>query len=87
MKYLIFSLVLLALLMGGCTQNQIAKEYGGTMTITLPKGTRLINATWKDLQLWYLVEARPDNVEPRTTQFIEDSQFGVWEGRVIFKEQ
>ena len=46
-KYLFLLIALVA--MCSCTQNQMARSYGGKMTIELPKGEKLINATWKNL--------------------------------------
>lgn len=38
----------------GCTENQKAKSFGGNAEIELPAGEKLVNATWKDDDLWYL---------------------------------
>jgi len=82
-------LVILVLLVGltSCTENERAKNFGGTMTVELPKGHTLVTATWKESELWYLTEIRPDSVKPKTYWFKEESNFGKWEGTVIFKEQ
>ncbi len=53
-KYLFLLIVLVA--MCSCTQNQMARTYGGKMTIELPKGEKLVNATWKEANLFYLTE-------------------------------
>lgn len=86
MRKLLLVLVL-ALTMVGCTQNQRAKSFGGTATITLEKGKKLEVVTWKGEELWYLVRDRRDGEEIETYEFIEDSSFGVMEGKVIIKEQ
>lgn len=31
-----------------CTENQRARQFGGTITIELPPGEKLVMATWKE---------------------------------------
>lgn len=64
-----------------CTRNT-----GGTTTINLEKGERVVEATWKDNNIWYLVEPMEDGYVPKTKIFKEKSYAGVWEGKVIFIE-
>ena len=78
-------LVTLSLMLVSCEQ-EIARNFGGTTTIKLEPNQRLIEATWKDADLWYLVEPMPADYEPQTKRFIESSNYGVWEGEVIFIE-
>lgn len=75
-----------ALMFIGCTQNQMAKRFGGTTTIKIEKGQKLVEATWKENSLWYLTEPMEDDYVPKTKVFREDSNFGVLEGKVIFEE-
>ena len=83
-KFLIASLIILSF--SSCTDNQRARSFGGSEVIELPKGHRLIEATWKETQLWYLTEPMPEGYTPTTKTFQEKSSYGVWEGTVIFKE-
>ena len=69
-----------------CTENQNAKMYGGTMTVDLPSGKKLITATWKDADLWYLIRDAKVGEAPETHELIESSNFGIMEGKIIFKE-
>lgn len=79
---LIISLVCLT----SCEQ-MITKELGGTTTITLEKGEKLVEATWKSNgNLWYLVEPMDSDYVPKTKIFKESSLYGVMEGKVIFVE-
>lgn len=80
--------LLTLLLFSSCQffDNRWAKHYGGTMTIKVKKGYKVTEATWKDDQLWYLVEPMDDDYTPKTKEFIENSEYGVLEGKVIFKE-
>jgi len=82
-------LVILVLLVGltSCTENFKAKQMGGTMTVDLPAGQKLIEVTWKEDQMWYLTRARREGEAPETFEFKEKSSMGFMEGTVIFKEQ
>ncbi len=87
MKQLIFiTSVFVIVLMTSCTSNARSKNWGGTYTIKLPTNTKLVEATWKDANLWYLTRPMRENEIPETLTFQEDSQFGVMEGTVIFVE-
>jgi hypothetical protein len=79
-------IILIALLIGACTENQRARNFGGTEKITLPKGERLVTATWKQDNLWYMTETMPEGYTPQTRTFKEKSSFGTLEGTVIFYE-
>lgn len=71
-----------------CTENTRSRVWGGTMTIELPKGQKLVEATWKGdgNSLWYLTEPMDADYTPKTKVFQEDSRFGVLEGSVVFVE-
>ena len=73
-------------LVSGCTENQRAKSFGGSMTKNLPKGHKLVTATWKESQLWYLSRPMRNDEVPETYEFIEISNFGLMEGKVVFVE-
>ena len=83
-KYLFLLFALVA--MCSCTQNQMARTYGGKMTIELPKGEKLINATWKESNLFYLTEPMEEGYIPKSKKFRESSNFGVWESEITFVE-
>ena len=70
----------------GCTVNARAKNYGGTMTITLPRGEKLENATWKDNACWYLVRPMRNDELAERHEFREKSSMGIIEGKIIFVE-
>lgn len=71
----------------GCTQNQKAKNYGGKAEITLPAGEKLVMATWKDDDLWYLTRPMLATDSAISYTFKEESSFGVWEGTYIIHEK
>lgn len=72
--------------MSGCTANKRAKSFGGTETVNLPKGQKLLMATWKDANLWYLTEPMDSVYVPQTKPFAEHSSMGILEGSIIFVE-
>lgn len=72
---------------GRYLQQYCAREVGGSVTINLEPGEKLIEATWKDDgNIWYLVEPMDSDYIPKTKIFKEKSLAGVWEGKVIFVE-
>ena len=94
MKYfrrLTIAVVVLALVstaITGCTSQDAAKEFGGTVYIDLPAGKKLVVATWKNgSNLWYLVRDRREGEKPETHEFLESSNYGFFNGKVIFREQ
>ena len=65
-----------------------AKNWGGTMTYDLKPGKRLVNMTWKEDDLWILQrDTKTENDLPQTYEFIESSNWGVFQGTIIVKEQ
>lgn len=86
-KKIIGGIVLLAVMvlsLTGC--KSIAKSYGGTITIDVPKGQKVIEATWKGSDVWYLTRPMHEDEKPEIFTLREDSNFGIIEGKVIFKE-
>jgi hypothetical protein len=72
--------------LSSCTENQRAKGFGGTATVDIPEGQRLIDVTWKGDQIWYLTDDMPVGYEAKTYNFLEESSYGMVEGKVIFIE-
>lgn len=81
------SLLILALLsLPACTENERAKNFGSTMKVDLPPGTKFINATWKEDALWYAYRNAHPGESPDVVTLQEQSSYGVWQGKVIFTE-
>ena len=78
-------LVLFIVVLSSCTDNRRARSFGGTETINLAPGERLVTATWKDTDLWYLV--KQDTTPPTRYEFKEKSSIGVWNGTIVFIEK
>ena len=90
MKKIILSFFAAAILISGlssCTENKMARNFGGSTTIELPAGEKLVEATWKDDNLWYLTEPMESGYVPKTKIFREDSSWGVLKGEVKFVEK
>lgn len=79
-KLTMVAIALLALT--SCTDNQMAKRYGGTETIKLEPQEKFINITWKQDNLWIIVQ---DTI---TGSYYarEKSNFGLLEGKVIIQK-
>ena len=70
----------------GCGSNYAAKHLGGSMTINLEPNQKLVTATWKDDNLWYLTKPMKEGDEAEVLTFQQKSEFGVFEGTVTFIE-
>lgn len=82
-KHLITLLVGFALTMSilSCTENERAKNFGGSMNVQIQPNEVFINATWKEDELWIVTK---DTVT-KEFHFREHSSFGIMEGEVKFK--
>lgn len=84
---IIITLVALLTIATSCTEQHMARRYGGKMKIELPKGEKLIMATWKEANLFYLTEPMDSGYIPKKKVFRESSNFGVWESEITFIER
>ena len=84
MKNILF-ILFAAICLVSCDQ-WVSKELGGTTTIKLEPGQKLVEATWKNSNLWFLVEPMDSDYVPKTKEFIESSMVGVFQGKVVFIE-
>ena len=83
---LLLALVITAALATSCTEQQRARQFGGNATVNLPKGEKLVLATWKVDNLWYLTRPMNDADKIETYTFRESSSFGFAEGTVTIRE-
>ena len=79
MKKLIFILTIAILAFTSCTDNTRARKYGGTEEVTLESNEKFINITWKDDDLWIIVQ----DTTTGDYKAKEKSSWGVWEGQII----
>lgn len=77
--------VIIASLVSSCTSNQMARNWGGKQTINLEDGERLVNATWKENDLWLLTKT--DTTYPQEYILQEHSSYGLLQGKVIIREK
>lgn len=85
MKKIILILTVICMAFVSCDQYT-ARNFGGETTIKLEPGEKLIEATWKDNDLWYLVEPMDSDYVPKIKTFKESSTMGIMEGEVTFIE-
>jgi hypothetical protein len=85
----LFVVATLALVMVSCTDNQRAKSFGGTCSVELPAGEKLVNVTWKKFDLWYLTRKMTvkDTAETYTFRQDKGSLLSITgNGEIIIKE-
>ena len=85
---LILAITIAACSISGC--QEITKKFGGTTTIDIPAGKKLVPYTvqWepKSASIWYLTEDTEPGYTPKTYEFHESSNMGAMEGKIIFVE-
>ena len=69
-----------------CSENNRAKVWGGTMKVELSAGQKLVDVTWKENSLWYMTKPMNETDVAERYEFVENSNWGVVEGKVIFIE-
>lgn len=84
--YSVIALLVLMMAAASCTEQSMTRNFGGKMSIKLPKGERLLTATWKEYNLFYLTEPMESDYVPKNKKFVESSSFGVWESEITFIE-
>ena len=83
----IFICLVLSLALMSCTENERARRFGGSQTIAIDAGKKVITASWKEGELWILTEPMTPNDEARTLEYIENSNLGIMEGKIILVER
>ena len=68
------------------SSNIWAKTFGGTITVMLKPNTKLVQATWKESNLWYLTRPMREGETAETSSLHEQSTMGMLEGQVFFIE-
>ena len=64
-----------------CTDNQRARNFGGTETVELKPNEKFINITWKETSLWVITQ----DILTGIFYAREKSSYGIVEGEVIIK--
>ena len=86
MKKIFLSLAICLVALTSCTEQERARNFGGTVKIQVEPGQKVMMATWKGDDLFYMVEPMEDGYVPQTNQLIESSSWGVLESEIIFIE-
>lgn len=86
MRKMLACVVLLLVVLTGCTENQRVRALGGAAKMTLPAGQKLVQVTWKDVNLWYLTRPMKAGETAETYTFQEKSNLGMMEGKFIITE-
>lgn len=86
MKKKLITIATVALMLAGCNSQFATRNFGGKSEITLKKGQRLVEMTWKENDLWILTEPMDSNYVPQIKTFYESSLFGAWEGEITIIE-
>ena len=69
-----------------CTDNQMARGWGGKETITIEKGQKVVQASWKDGDLWILTRPMTESDVAETWTYSEKSNMGIMQGEIKFVE-
>jgi hypothetical protein len=77
----LFVLLSAVVVFTSCTENQRAKQWGGTEEISLNKNEIVLNVTWKETEMWICTKDTTTGI----TYFREKSNWGMMEGTVILK--
>ena len=84
----ILTLLVLSLSLCGCTEQYMAREFGGSMKLELPANQKLEEITWKDDDtLWYLTRPMREDEKAETHVFQASSALGIFEGTVTVIEK
>lgn len=73
-------------LLSSCTEQIRARNFGGSTTVDLACGNKVVNATWKNVDLWVLTKPMKAADTPEEYSFSEHSAWGVIQGTVVIKE-
>lgn len=83
----ILILIIASLAFMSCTDNARAKVFGGITSIVIDEGRKVVTASWKESGLWILTEPMKPEDSPRTLEYVEKSNLGLMEGKIILIER
>ena len=78
-------LLFLAFFLAKCPRTY-ARSFGGTQTITLERGQKLVTSSWKGDSLWYLTRSMTEHDIAETYRYHEDAAIGFLNGTIIIVE-
>ncbi len=83
----VIALIAIAMMVSFSSCQGCTRQWGGTTKIELEPGEKLVEATWKNNSIWYLVEPMESDYVPKTKVFKEQSNARMLEGQVVFVER
>lgn len=83
----VIALIAIGMMMSFSSCQGCTRQWGGTTKIELEPGEKLVEATWKNNSIWYLVEPMESDYVPKTKVFKEQSNARMLEGQVVFVER
>lgn len=86
MKKLFVFISLIGILSLTSCEQYAARMFGGNIDIKVEKGYKVTSATWKEADLFYFIEPMEEDYQPKVKKFVESSNIGVLESKVIFIE-
>lgn len=72
--------------LGGCNDQIRARQHGGTARVDIVAGQKVVNASWKEANLWILTRPAAPDEKPETLTYHESSAWGVYEGTIVLQE-
>lgn len=78
-KYLLLVALAISSVFSSCTDNQMARNYGGTEEVTLQDNHELLNVTWKQDDMWIITKDTTTNI----CYAQEKSSWGLLEGTIV----
>jgi len=77
--------MIFAVLTFSCSKNtDSVQSQGKIRIINIPKGYRLMSASWEHTTLWYLIEPMPKGYESKEKIFCDNDK--VNQSKIVFKE-
>ena len=81
-------IIFLFWLMTGCTEQQRAKQFGGSTKIEVPANKKFVNITWKSGgDIWVVTRDRELSDTKQVFYFTESSSWGLLEGSIVIIEK
>lgn len=73
--------------LAGCTQQNMAKHWGGTVNQDLPPGQKFVTISWEEDNMWVATRPMLPGEKPETITVQESSSFGMMQGTIILHER
>lgn len=86
MKKIFKLFLMLAIVSLVSCENVRVRVFGGNMDIHVKPGMKVTMGTWKDADLFYMIEPMEEDYVPKKKFFIEKSVLGQIESQITFIE-